>query len=224
VALDAATPDPAQLVVDQIGEMRRGLLVVCRQNSHRQSDAGRSAIDSYDALVAGRPDETLLAEARAGDLEAFAELVLRYERRVRSVLARFLDDERDVEEAAQDAFVQAWRSLSRYRGEAAFFTWLYRIAVNEARMRRRRRQLPLTELDENAATAPEPEVEEGWLLARVRALPDELRVPLVLRDLEGLSNQEVADVLDLSVAAAKSRIHRARMQIRAELEAREASE
>jgi RNA polymerase sigma-70 factor, ECF subfamily len=174
--------------------------------------------------VAGRPDETLLAEARAGDLEAFAQIVLRYERRVRSVLARLLDDERDVEEAAQDVFVQAWRSLSRYRGEAAFFTWLYRIAVNEALMRRRRRQLPLTELDEIAATAPEPEVDEGWLLARVRALPDELRVPLVLRDLEGLSNQEVADVLDLSVAAAKSRIHRARMRIRAELEAGEASE
>jgi RNA polymerase sigma-70 factor (ECF subfamily) len=174
--------------------------------------------------VARQPDETLLAEARAGDLDAFAELVTRYERRVRSVLARLLDDERDVEEAAQDVFVQAWRGLPRYRGEAALFTWLYRIAVNEALMRRRRKQLPLTELDETAAIAPEPEVGEGWLLARVRALPDELRLPLVLRDLEGLSNQQVAQVLDLSVAATKSRIHRARMRIRAELEAREANE
>jgi RNA polymerase sigma-70 factor (ECF subfamily) len=174
--------------------------------------------------MASQPDETLISEARAGDLDAFAELVRRYERRVRSVLARLLDDERDVEEAAQDVFVQAWRNLSSYRGDAAFFTWLYRIAVNEALMRRRRGQLPLTELDETAAIAPEPEVDEGWLLARVRALPDELRLPLVLRDLEGLSNQEVADVLDLSVAATKSRIHRARMRIRAELEAREASE
>jgi RNA polymerase sigma-70 factor (ECF subfamily) len=171
-----------------------------------------------------QPDESLLAEARAGDLDAFAELVRRYERRVRSVLARLLDDERDVEDAAQDVFVQAWRNLSRYRGEAAFFTWLYRIAVNEALMRTRRKQLPLSELDETAVTAPEPEVHEGWLLARVRALPDELRLPLVLRDLHGLSNQEVADVLDLSLAATKSRVHRARMLIRAELEAREASE
>jgi RNA polymerase sigma-70 factor (ECF subfamily) len=174
--------------------------------------------------MASQPDETLVAEARAGNLEAFAQLVRRYERRVRSVLARLLDDERDVDEAAQDVFVQAWRSLSRYRGDAAFFTWLYRIAVNEALMRRRRRKLPLTELDEIAATAPEPEVAEGWLFARVRALPDELRLPLVLRDVEGLSNQEVADVLDLSVAATKSRIHRARMRIRAELEARDANE
>lgn len=171
--------------------------------------------------MARQSDETLIAEARAGDLDSFAELVRRYERRVRSVLAQLLDDERDVEEAAQDVFVQAWRSLSRYRGDAALFTWLYRIAVNEALMRRRRRQLPLTELDETAATAPEPEVQEGWLFVRVRALPDELRVPLVLRDVEGLSNQEVADVLELSLAAAKSRIHRARMRIRAELEARE---
>jgi RNA polymerase sigma-70 factor (ECF subfamily) len=186
-----------------------------------QSDACSRAVDSYDAPVALPPDETLLAEARGGDLDAFAELVNRYERRVRSVLARLLDDERDVEEAAQDVFVHAWRSLARYRGDAAFFTWLYRIAVNEALMRKRRKQLPLTELDETAATAPEPEVEEGWILARVRALPDELRLPLVLRDLEGLSNQEVAEVLDLSIAATKSRVHRARMRIRAELEARE---
>jgi RNA polymerase sigma-70 factor, ECF subfamily len=202
--------------------MCRGLVVVCRQDTHRQSDAGNQAVDSYDAPVARQPDETLLVEARAGDLDAFGKLVHRYERRVRSVLARLLDDERDVEEAAQDVFVQAWRSLSRYRGDAAFFTWLYRIAVNEALMRTRRKQLPVAELEETAATAPEPEADEGWLLARVRALPDELRLPLVLRDIEGLSNREVAEVLDLSVAATKSRIHRARMRIRAELETREA--
>jgi RNA polymerase sigma-70 factor (ECF subfamily) len=174
--------------------------------------------------VARDPDETLLAGARAGDLDAFAELVRRYERRVRSVLARLLDDERDIEEAAQDVFVQAWRNLSRYRAEAAFFTWLYRIAVNEALMRRRRKQVAVDQLDEEMVGSSEPEVDEGWLLARIRALPDELRLPLVLRDLEGLSNQEVAEVLDVSVAAAKSRIHRARLRLREELEAREASE
>jgi RNA polymerase sigma-70 factor (ECF subfamily) len=170
------------------------------------------------------PDEDLLEKARAGDLDAFAELVRRYERRVRSVLARLLDDERDVEEGAQDVFVQAWRNLSTYRGEAALFTWLYRIAVNEALMRKRRKRVAVAELDEGMVGASEPQVDEGWLLARIRALPDELRVPLVLRDIEGLSNQEVADVLGVSLPAAKSRVHRARMQIRAELEAREASE
>jgi RNA polymerase sigma-70 factor, ECF subfamily len=171
-----------------------------------------------------RSDEDLLAKSGAGDLDAFAELVSRYERRVRSVLARLLDDERDIEEAAQDVFVQAWRNLSAYRGEAAFFTWLYRIAVNEALMRKRRKRVAVAEFDEGMVGASEPDVDEGWLLGRIRALPDELRLPLVLRDIEGLSNQEVAEVLELSLPAAKSRIHRARMQIRAELEAREASE
>jgi RNA polymerase sigma-70 factor (ECF subfamily) len=173
--------------------------------------------------VGSQPDDALIADAREGDLDAFAELVHRYERRVRSVLGRLLEDERDVEEAAQDVFVQAWRNLARYRGESAVFTWLYRIAVNEALMRRRRRHVASVELDEALIGTAEPEVDEGWLLGRVRALPDELRVPLVLRDLEGLSNQEVADVLELSLAATKSRLHRARMQIRAELEARDAS-
>jgi RNA polymerase sigma-70 factor, ECF subfamily len=171
-----------------------------------------------------RSDEDLLAKSGAGDLDAFAELVSRYERRVRSVLARLLDDERDIEEAAQDVFVQAWRNLSAYRGEAAFFTWLYRIAVNEALMRKRRKRVAVAEFDEGMIGASEPDVDEGWLLGRIRALPDELRLPLVLRDIEGLSNQEVAEVLELSLPAAKSRIHRARMQIRAELEARDASE
>jgi RNA polymerase sigma-70 factor (ECF subfamily) len=162
-----------------------------------QSDAGSRAFDSYDAPVALQPDEILVAEARDGDLDAFAQLVNRYERRVRSVLARLLDDERDVEEAAQDVFVHAWRSLARYRGDAAFFTWLYRIAVNEALMRKRRKRVAVAELDEGLVGASEPDVDEGWLLGRIRDLPDELRLPLVLRDIEGLSNQEVADVLEL---------------------------
>lgn len=177
-------------------------------------------------------DAVLIARARAGEIEAFAELVRRYERRVRSVLLRLLDDERDVEEATQDAFVQAWRNLDRYRGEAAAFTWLYRIAVNEALMRRRRKRPTLTELDEAAErelardqrpSPPEATAENRdlrrFLVSRLRELPLDYRAPIVLRDVEGLSNQEVADVLGISLAAAKSRIHRARMQIRAELEA-----
>jgi RNA polymerase sigma-70 factor (ECF subfamily) len=170
-------------------------------------------------------DASLIARAKEGDLDAFAELVRRYERRVRSVLAQLLDDERDVEETAQDVFVQAWRNLPRFRGEAAAFTWLYRIAVNAALMRLRRKRVPTEELsDAEPAAEPSPAARAAtselreFLLARVRALPFEYRTPLVLRDLEGLSNQEVADVLGISVAAAKSRIHRARMQIRAELE------
>ena len=174
-------------------------------------------------------ERRLVEQARAGDLEAFAELVRNYERRVRGLLVRLLEDPRDVEEATQDTFVQAWRALDRFEGRASVFTWLYRIAVNEALMRRRRASPQTQELDEAAerslAQPGERPVETAelrdFLAARIGALPFEYRAPLVLRDLEGLSNTEVAEALGISVAAAKSRLHRARMTIRAELEERE---
>lgn len=182
--------------------------------------------------MAGREVE-LLARARKGDVEAFAELVRLFERRIRALLGRLLDDERDVEEAAQDTFVQAWRSLDRFRGEAAPFTWLYRIAVNEALQRTRRKRLDTRsledvpgldrEFDPLARSLPvEVAVEnrevQAFLAERLRALPPDFRLPLVLRDVEGWSNREVAEALGISVPAAKSRIHRARMQLRHELE------
>jgi RNA polymerase sigma-70 factor (ECF subfamily) len=178
----------------------------------------------------------LLVRAQTGDLAAFEEFVRLFERRVRALLGRILDDERDVEEAAQDTFVQAWRHINRFRGDAAPFTWLYRIAVNEALQRTRRKQLDTQPLedekldrleDRDAPGAPKPlppdlaaenkEVRE-FLAERLRGLPLALRIPVVLRDLEEWSNQQIADTLELSLPAAKSRIHRARMQLRYELE------
>jgi RNA polymerase sigma-70 factor (ECF subfamily) len=175
----------------------------------------------------------LLARAREGDLDAFAEFVRALERRVRGLLGRLLDDERDVDEAAQDTFVQAWRHLHRYRGDAAPFTWLYRIAINEALQRTRKKRLDTRSLDDlrglelelapgTLARPAELEAESrellGFVARRIRALPFDYRAPLVLRDVEGWSNDEVADALGISLAAAKSRIHRARMQLRQELE------
>ena len=180
--------------------------------------------------AAAGDDAALLVRAKGGDVDAFAEIVRRYEHRVRGVLYRLLDDQRDVEEATQDCFVQAWRNLDRFRGDSAVFTWLYRIAVNEALTRLRRKRLPLTELDEGGGESMAGEAADGphrsaeaselhaFLAGRIRALPLEHRVALVLRDLVGLSNEEVAQVLEVSVAAAKSRIHRARLQIREDLE------
>jgi RNA polymerase sigma-70 factor, ECF subfamily len=175
----------------------------------------------------------LLVRAREGDVDAFAEFVRLLERRVRALLGRLLDDERDVDEAAQDTFVQAWRNLDRYRGDAAPFTWLYRIAVNEALQRTRRKRLDTRSLDqvpgleleiEAGAGGPPPadlEAESREVLAfvatRIRALPFDYRAPLVLRDVEGWTNEEVARTLDLSLSATKTRIHRARMQLRYEL-------
>jgi RNA polymerase sigma-70 factor (ECF subfamily) len=176
-------------------------------------------------------DAELVRLAREGDLEAFAEIVCRHERRVRIVLLRILDDRRDVEEAVQDAFVQAWRNLDRYRGEAALFTWLYRIGINAALARTRRKQHATTGLESVPAEGaphvardllPEPSAEAHDLRAQViealAQLPFEYREAVVLRDLAGLSNEEVAAALDISLAAAKSRIHRGRLQLRGLLE------
>ena len=177
------------------------------------------------------PERALLLRAREGDLDAFGEFIQLFERRVRAVLGRLLDDPRDVEEAAQDTFVQAWRHLDSFRGEAAPFTWVYRIAVNEAlqRMRRRRPETqplePVLDLErrvspESTTARPLPaDVAAGQredvarLVDEIRALPFESRAPLVLRDIEGWPYEDVAAVLDISVSAAKSRVHRARLQV-----------
>jgi RNA polymerase sigma-70 factor (ECF subfamily) len=176
-------------------------------------------------------DAELVRRARDGDLDAFAGIVNRYERRLRLVLLRILGDPRDVEESVQDAFVQAWRNLVRYRGDAALFTWLYRIGMNAALARTRRREPATVELQmvegEESASAdsgfrPEAAAEAGELRARIvaalAALPFEYREAVVLRDVAGLSNQEVAAALGVSLAAAKSRIHRGRLQLRDRLE------
>ena len=176
-------------------------------------------------------DGVLLAAARQGDIDAFTEIVRRYEHRLRPVLRRILDDSRDVDEATQDLFVQAWRNLDHYRGDAAVFTWLYRIGVNEALARRRRKRLDTVDLDSPSAAAvhdtrgeiqPQRSAEmsdtRDHVHAALAALPFDYREAVVLRDLAGLSNEEVADALDLSIAAAKSRIHRGRMQLRELLE------
>lgn len=178
-------------------------------------------------------DAELVRLAQEGDVDAFAEIVRRYERRLRIVLLRILDDARDVEEAVQDSFVQAWRNLDRFRAEAALFTWLYRIGVNAALARTRRREHPTTDLDslpsEGAAQVPRDVLPEtaaeahdlrARILAALAELPFEHREAVVLRDLAGLSNEEVAGALGVSIAAAKSRIHRGRLELRDLLEPR----
>lgn len=173
-------------------------------------------------------ERELLEQAQAGDLDAFAEFMRTFERRIRAVCYRLLDDSRDVDEVVQDTFVQAWRNLGRFRGDAAPYTWLYRIAVNESLMRRRRKTLPTSELQETIVADSEDAFAaadtRAFLIERLRALPPEYRAAVVLRDVEGLSNVEVAEALEISLAAAKSRIHRGRMQLRTDLEQWESSQ
>ncbi|MGF1600273.1 MAG: RNA polymerase sigma factor [Acidimicrobiales bacterium] len=159
--------------------------------------------------------------------EEFDLLVRTHHRRVAGVVARLLDDPRDIEEVVQDTFVQAWRHRDRFREEAAVFTWLYRIATNAALMRLRRRR-PITvsidELDAAGLGSDDPIARAGDRIddrAVIRdalaELSDHQRVIVLLRDGEGLSNQEVADTLGMPLAAVKAHLHRGRHALRRRL-------
>jgi RNA polymerase sigma-70 factor (ECF subfamily) len=171
----------------------------------------------------------LVAGAQAGDRDAFEQLVRTHADRLYAVILRFTADPDAAEEATQEAFVRAWRSIDRFRGDSRFFTWLYRIGINEAKRRAAREPEQLSSLDDEPvpdapdwSDAPQTRLEQGDLRAAleraIRALPFPYRAPLVLRDVEGLSTEQAAEVLELSQPAFKSRLHRARLAVRRALD------
>jgi RNA polymerase sigma-70 factor (ECF subfamily) len=163
------------------------------------------------------PDE--VERARGGDLDAFEALVRQHGPAVYRVALRMLGDPADAEDAAQDAFLQAWRSLRSFRGESRFSTWMYRIVTNRClnELARRRALEPLEETAPSERPGPEQVAVARSELELLRKAVDELtpeqRAALVLREFEGCTYEEIADVLDISVSAVKSRLHRARAEI-----------
>ena len=170
-------------------------------------------------MVAPHTDADLVSRAQAGRLDAFEELVRRHRLGAYRVALRMLGDESDAEDATQDAFVQAWRNLDRFRADAAFSTWMYRIVTNRClnMLRARRRTEPLPEDREAPASRPDRIAEGRWqvedLARAITRLTPEQRAPLVLRELQGCSYEEIAEVLGLSISAVKSRLHRARLEL-----------
>jgi RNA polymerase sigma-70 factor, ECF subfamily len=171
-------------------------------------------------------DLLLVQRAAGGDVGAFEMLVRRYQLGVFRLCVRMLEDRQAAEDAAQDVFLVAWRSMGRFRGEAKFSTWLYRIATNRC-LRELRRRAPTLELPEGLAATegvPHLVVEAAEGLAAVGAamgrLSLEQRMALLLREVEGLSYDQIAEVLGVSVAAVKSRIYRARVEVARDLGAR----
>ncbi len=179
-----------------------------------------------------RTDEQLVRLAQAGQTRAFDELVERYRDKVYRLCFKILRHEDDAAEALQDAFLSAYRGIKNFKVESTFSTWLYRIATNASLMKYRKRRDNLVSLEQSQSTNEDAEtlqvpdwstqpvedvlnsetrevMEEG-----IRRLPEDLRMVFVLRDVEELSNAEVAEILDLSVAAVKSRLHRARLALR----------
>ena len=171
-------------------------------------------------------DAELVSRAQTGDRLAFEELVRRHADRLHAVVARLVTDRHEAEEVTQEAFLRAWRGIAGFKGEARFFTWLYRIGVNEARRRAERRPpaAAVASLDEQGVDpadprpAPDRHAEHRDLRAAleraVRALDPDYRTPLILRDVEGLSTTEAATIMGLGEAAFKSRLHRARLAVR----------
>jgi RNA polymerase sigma-70 factor, ECF subfamily len=172
-------------------------------------------------------DQTLVRRARDGDMAAFEELVMRHADRLFASLRRFGLDDAEAQEVAQETFLRAWRGLVGFEERSSFFTWLYRIGFNEAQRRLARRpaaggvvssELHPVEGIEDSRPGPSASAETEELRAALakalRELPAELRAPVVLRDVEGLSTRQSAAILELGEAAFKSRLHRGRMALR----------
>lgn len=182
----------------------------------------------------GVADEMALVQAaKGGDLEAFSQLVKRYDRNIFRIAQHITHNEEDAQDVVQDAFLKAYQNLNQFQGNSKFYTWLVRIAVNEALMKLRKRRTDRTvSLDEDVETeegsmprevadwSPNPEQlygqsELGDILKKtIQGLPPGFRTVFVLRDVEGLSTEETAEMLGLSIPAVKSRLLRARLQLR----------
>ncbi len=164
-------------------------------------------------------DSILVRAAQNGDVDAFEELVRRYQSSIYRVALRMLGSRADAQDAAQETFVRAWRALPRFRHDSAISTWLYQIVTRRAldKIASRRTTGTLDELELEAGPDPAQAAEHHERLRAVtRAianLPPEQRAALVLREFEGLSYQDVAQVLGASVPAIKTRIHRARLTV-----------
>ena len=174
-------------------------------------------------VPADRSDADLVSRAQAGERGAFETLVNRHADRLYVVVLRFCGNAHEAEEVTQEAFLRAWRGLHRFEGRSEFSTWIYRIGVNEAKRRLETRR-PTTSLEDSgidvmdtrqspAQRAEQADLERA-LEHAIGELPADHRLPLILRDIEGLSTSEAAKVMDLKEGAFKSRLHRARIAVR----------
>lgn len=176
-------------------------------------------------------DQQLVERVRAGDTNAFSFLVLRYQNRVAALVARFIKDHQEVEDVSQEAFIKAYRALHLFRGDSAFYTWLYRIAVNTAKntLVARGRRPPASDLDASDAELVDigsplrdHETPEGSLATAalkeavekaIDGLPEDLRTAFTLREFSGLSYEDITEVMNCPVGTVRSRIFRAREAI-----------
>lgn len=173
-------------------------------------------------------DQQLVERVQQGDKRAFDLLVLKYQHKIFGLISRYIKDSDEVQDVAQEAFVKAYRALPRFRGDSAFYTWLYRIAINTAKnyLVARNRRPPSSDVDvadaeyfEGPSALKEVETPENHLYGEelrrvvqdaIKTLPEDLRAALTLREFDGLSYEDIAAVMDCPVGTVRSRIFRAR--------------
>jgi RNA polymerase sigma-70 factor (ECF subfamily) len=187
--------------------------------------------------VVNTDDRRLIAECLAGNTTAFGMLVRRYQDRLFNAVLRVVDSSEDAADVVQEAFLNAYQSLNSFKGDSEFFTWLYRIAFNAAISLRRKRKAVVSidgASDEKGIAEPvdsseysrpgatlERSEEDGQLLAALARLSPEHRAVLVLKDLEGQKYEDIAEVLDVPIGTVRSRLHRARLELRDLLQGQE---
>jgi len=183
-------------------------------------------------MTADTGDLALVQRVQKGDKSAFDLLVRKYQHKVVKLVSRYLRDPADAEDVTQEAFIKAYRALPQFRGDSAFYTWLYRIAINTAKnalLSRDRNpvefDLDLQNVEESSAMQgrlADPETPESLLATEeiretvnraIEELPEDLRTAIVLRELEGLSYEDIAAAMDCPVGTVRSRIYRAREAI-----------
>lgn len=177
-------------------------------------------------------DQVLVERAQRGDKQAFGLLVEKYQRKLARLLSRFVRDPAEVEDVTQEAFIKAYRALPKFRGDSAFYTWLYRIGINTAKnylMAAGRRAPTSTGVDSEEAESLEEgdqlrdiNTPESLLLSReigdtvnntMESLPEELRTAIQLREIEGMSYEDIAQIMNCPIGTVRSRIFRAREAI-----------
>jgi len=173
-------------------------------------------------------DKQLVERVKRGDQRAYDMLVLKYQHKIFGLISRYVKDSDEVQDVAQEAFIKAYRALPKFRGESAFYTWLYRIAINTAKnyLVSRSRRPPSIDVDvgdaefyDGADGLRDTDNPENVLFGNelkavvdtaIQALPEDLRTALTLREFDGLSYEDIADVMDCPVGTVRSRIFRAR--------------
>jgi len=174
-------------------------------------------------------DQKLVEKAQRGDKKAFGMLVEKYQRRLNRLLSRMVRDQSEIEDIVQDSFIKAYRAINNFRGDSAFYTWLYRIGINTAKnhlVKLGKRPKAMNEVDieeiENFEDAPDlrnHETPESTMMSSeivasvnqtIQALPSELREAISLREMDGLSYEEISDLMNCPIGTVRSRIFRAR--------------